>query len=71
MKAIFLLSLCCAAFASAAVKMNVLFIISDDLRIEFGCYASTLAKSPNIDKAADRTIQYLNECRDGPSFIGC
>ncbi|MEY4384937.1 MAG: hypothetical protein RLY20_220 [Verrucomicrobiota bacterium] len=35
-----------------APHMNVLFIISDDLRTELGCYASTLAKTPNVDRLA-------------------
>jgi len=36
----------------SAEKMNVLLIISDDMRTELGCYASSLAKTPNIDKLA-------------------
>lgn len=52
MKAALFLTVLCAAFASAAERMNVLLIISDDMRTELGCYASTLAKTPNIDKLA-------------------
>lgn len=44
--------------ASAAEKMNVLLIISDDLRTELGCYASTLAKTPNIDKLASSGVKF-------------
>ena len=58
MKTIVLLSFCCAALASAAEKMNVLFIISDDMRTELGCYASTLAKTPNIDKLAATGVRF-------------
>jgi iduronate 2-sulfatase len=42
----------------AAEKMNVLFIISDDLRTELGCYGSKLAKTPNIDKLADQGVRF-------------
>jgi iduronate 2-sulfatase len=42
----------------AAERMNVLFIISDDLRTELGCYGSKLAKSPNIDKLAEQGVRF-------------
>ena len=43
---------------SAAEKMNVLLIISDDMRTELGCYASTLAKTPNIDKLSASGVRF-------------
>lgn len=46
------------AIMSAAEKMNVLLIISDDMRTEIGCYASTLAKTPNIDKLAASGVRF-------------
>jgi iduronate 2-sulfatase len=39
-------------------RMNVLFIIADDLRTELGCYASTLAKTPNIDRLATTGVRF-------------
>lgn len=39
-------------------KYNVLFIISDDLRTELGCYGSKLAKTPNIDALAKKSVQF-------------
>src|SRR5262245_2240337 len=47
----------CAAEAGAtraADKLNVLLIISDDLRDTVGCYRNTVVKTPNIDRLAAR-----------------
>jgi arylsulfatase A-like enzyme len=61
--------LCLLAFALAAStatpapdtnnlpRYNVLFIISDDLRAELGCYGG-LAKTPNLDKLAAAGVRF-------------
>lgn len=50
---------------------NILFIAIDDLRPELGCYGSTIAKSPSIDKLAKKGIvfnrAYCQESISGPS----
>ena len=43
-----------ATSAPAKPKYNVLFIISDDLRPELGCYGNPIIKTPNIDQIAAR-----------------
>jgi arylsulfatase A-like enzyme len=43
--------------AADAGKYNVLFIISDDLRTEPGCYGG-LAKTPNIDALAATSVRF-------------
>ncbi len=44
--------------ATAEEKMNVLFIIADDMRTELGCYGSPLAKTPNLDKLATTGVKF-------------
>ena len=39
-------------------KMNVLYIIVDDLRCELGCYGKDHIHSPNIDALARSGVQF-------------
>lgn len=39
-------------------KPNILFIAVDDLRPELGCYGSTIAKTPNIDRLANQGLLF-------------
>ena len=39
-------------------KPHVIFIAIDDLRPELGCYGSTIAKSPNLDKLSAQGRQF-------------
>src|SRR5882724_10549705 len=44
--------------AAPAPKLNVLFIISDDLRPELGAYGNQIIKTPNIDGLAARGMRF-------------
>jgi iduronate 2-sulfatase len=44
--------------APAAQKLNVLLIISDDLRDTVGCYGNAAVKTPNLDRLAARGVRF-------------
>lgn len=50
---------------TAARKRNVLFLMSDDMRVEIGCYGSRFgAKTPNLDALARAGIRFdRNYCQ--------
>lgn len=58
--ALFLLFAAVILFRSvqAAEKMNVLLIVSDDLRAELGVYASPVAKTPQLDRLASTGVRF-------------
>lgn len=54
--ALLLLSL--STTAHAGEKLNVLFLMSDDLRPELGCYGNAQVKTPNIDALAKAGVRF-------------
>lgn len=50
----------CISALQAQEKMNVLFIIVDDLRPELGCYGSDAAITPHIDAMANQSVVFQN-----------
>ena len=41
-----------------ASKINILFIVADDLRDTLGCYGNVAVKTPNIDRLAGRGVRF-------------
>ena len=61
-----LLSLAMSALVVAqqtqpAKRLNVLFIIADDLRPELGCYGATMMHTPNIDRLAASGVRFTRQ----------
>lgn len=59
------------ALASAGEKPNVLLICVDDLKPVLGCYGDAMAKTPNLDALAARSLRldraYCNQAVCSPS----
>ncbi|MCG8684053.1 MAG: sulfatase-like hydrolase/transferase, partial [Desulfobacterales bacterium] len=43
---------------AARQRPNVLFIISDDLNNDIGCYGHPFVKTPHIDRLAQRGVRF-------------
>ena len=56
---------------SAADKLNVLLITADDLGIQLSCYGDPIARTPNIDGLAERSVRfqtaYVSQASCSPS----
>lgn len=58
MKILVLILLCLAGLAHAAERMNVLYIVVDDLEADLAAYGHTTVKSPNIDRLIARGVKF-------------
>ncbi|MBL8186861.1 MAG: sulfatase [Acidobacteria bacterium] len=47
-----------SAGSLSSQRPNVLLIVADDLRNELGCYGSSVAKTPNLDRLAKRGMRF-------------
>ncbi|GAA4436533.1 sulfatase [Bremerella cremea] len=45
-------------FCYASEPINLLLITADDLGLQLSCYGDPIAKTPNIDKLAQQSVQY-------------
>ena len=64
---------CLLASVASAARPNVLFIASDDMRPQLGCYGDPTVKSPQLDALAKRGVvferSYVQQALCSPSRI--
>lgn len=55
-----------ASAPTSAAQPNILWILSDDMSLEMGCYGDPLVKTPNLDRLASQGIRFTNAHTTGP-----
>lgn len=50
------------AEAATAEAPNVLWVMSDDLRPQLGCYGDSVVKTPHLDRLAERSVRFDRAC---------
>src|SRR5207244_2457500 len=55
-----------SAADAPAGKPNILWLTTEDIGPQLGCYGDTYADTPNLDKFAARSLIYLNAWSNAP-----
>src|SRR2546421_2384138 len=55
-----------SAQPASAPKPNILWVVTEDIGPQLGCYGDTYADTPNLDKLAAKGAIYLRAWSNGP-----
>lgn len=66
-----ILSTAWAATANADNRPNIVWIIVDDMSVNFSCYGETAIQTPNVDALAERGIRFTNAYVTAPVCSTC
>ncbi|MBI5768623.1 MAG: sulfatase [Verrucomicrobia bacterium] len=58
MNRVLLLALLAGLASAAEPRLNILFLVVDDLRTDLGCYGDPLARTPHLDALAARGVRF-------------
>lgn len=56
----------CLAAADGPPRPNILWLTTEDIGPQLGCYGDTYAQTPNLDRLASRGVLYLNAWSNAP-----
>ncbi|MEW6238466.1 MAG: sulfatase [Candidatus Omnitrophota bacterium] len=52
--------------AQSSQKMNVLWLIAEDMGLELGCYGDSLVQTPHLDRLASEGVKFTNAFSTAP-----
>src|SRR3954464_8892921 len=61
-----LLATCPSAQAEPSPRPNILWLTTEDIGPQLGCYGDAYAQTPNLDRLASRGVMYLNAWSNAP-----
>lgn len=61
-----LILFCSTSTKAQDKKPNIIWIITEDISLELGCYGDKLVKTPNLDKLASEGLKYTNAFSTAP-----
>src|SRR3954447_2974012 len=56
----------CLAAAEAPPRPNILWLTTEDIGPQLGCYGDSYAHTPTLDALAGRSLRYLNAWSNAP-----
>ncbi len=59
--------LCCACVDAAEKRPNILWIVAENVKLDFGCYGGSGVRTPNVDALAASGVRYTRVFSTAPA----